>query len=80
MEREKSPVAKLLLPKREVAAALGCSVRLVEMFIARKELPVRKLGRRTLIPWASVVSFSRRDHSTKQPDTSEAERHDDQNT
>ena len=67
MQNEKSSLPKLLVSKREAAAALGCSVRLVEMFVARKELPARELGKRTLIPWASLQSFARRDHATKPP-------------
>ena len=65
MLNEKIPVPKLLVSKREAAAALGCSVRLVEIFLAQKELPMRKLGKRTLIPWGSVQAFARRDHATK---------------
>jgi excisionase family DNA binding protein len=59
------PVEKLLLSKKESAAALGISVRSVENFIRRKELPARKLGRRTLIPLTALQQFARRDHKTR---------------
>jgi excisionase family DNA binding protein len=59
------PVEKLLLSKKESAAALGISVRSVENFIRRKELPARKLGRRTLIPLTALQQFARRDHETR---------------
>lgn len=69
MQNEKSDLPRLLVSKKEAAAALGCSVRLIELFIARKELPARKLRKRTLIPWASVQSFARRDHVIQSTDT-----------
>lgn len=53
---------KLLITKRDAAAALSVSVRTIENFIRRKELVARKIGRRTLIPLASLESFARRDH------------------
>ena len=45
---------KLLVSKREAASALSVSVRTIENYIRRKELKVRKLGRRTLVVLASL--------------------------
>jgi excisionase family DNA binding protein len=55
---------KILYTKREAASALSVSVRTIENFIHRKELVRRKIGRRTLIPLASLEAFARRDHES----------------
>ena len=57
-------IRKLLISKRE-AAALSVSLRTLENLIRRKELPVRKLGRRTLIPLNALEQFAKRDHFTQ---------------
>ncbi len=51
-------VPKLLVSKRDAAIALGVSIRTVENLIARKHLPKRKLGRRTLIPFSALERFA----------------------
>jgi excisionase family DNA binding protein len=51
-------VQKLLLSKRDAALALGVSVRMVENLIARRQLPVRKIGRRTLISFSALQRFA----------------------
>jgi excisionase family DNA binding protein len=58
-------VPKLLVSKRSASEALGVSVRTIENFIASKELPARKLGRRTLIPFDALRRFAARDHRTQ---------------
>jgi len=61
-------VPKLLISKREAAQALGgLSIRTIENFIRRKELLVRKVGRRTLVVASSLQSFVRRDHESPSP-------------
>jgi excisionase family DNA binding protein len=57
-------VVKLLLSKKDTAAALGVCVRTVEHLISAKELPCRKIGRRTLIPLTALEQFVKRDHRT----------------
>ena len=52
----------IFVSKRETAFLLGVSLRSIDNFIASKELPCRRLGRRTLIPYSAIVAFSRRDH------------------
>jgi excisionase family DNA binding protein len=52
----------LLVSKREAAAMLGICVRSVDTYIAAKELPCRRLGKRVLIPYTALVTFARRDH------------------
>lgn len=52
------------MSKKDAAAALGVCVRTVEHLISAKELPCRKIGRRTLIPVSALEQFARRDHKT----------------
>jgi excisionase family DNA binding protein len=52
----------LLVSKRDAAALLSLCVRTVDNLIATKKLPARRVGRRVLIPYASLVQFARRDH------------------
>jgi Helix-turn-helix domain len=52
----------LLVSKRDAAAMLGVCVRSIDNYIATKELPCRRLGRRALIPYKALVAFASRDH------------------
>lgn len=61
-ERIPEPMA---FSKPEVARALGVSLRTVDRLIALKRLPVRRLGRRVLIPRDSLYAFLRADHPTQ---------------
>jgi excisionase family DNA binding protein len=60
-------MGKLLYSKKETADALGVSQRTVDNLIARKELAVRRVGRRVLVPLSELARFTRRDHATKKP-------------
>jgi excisionase family DNA binding protein len=54
----------LLVTKHEARCYLGgISMRTLEKLIANKELPVRRIGRRALIPFKSLVAFTRSDHT-----------------
>jgi excisionase family DNA binding protein len=55
----------LALSKVDAARVLGVSVRTVDRLIALKQLPVRRLGRRVLIPRNSLQGLLRADHPTK---------------
>jgi excisionase family DNA binding protein len=55
-------VGKLLYTRREAAFALGLSVRSVDYLVAKKELSVRRIGGRVLIPSSEVHRFARSDH------------------
>ncbi|MDA2912979.1 helix-turn-helix domain-containing protein [Acidobacteriia bacterium AH_259_A11_L15] len=50
----------------EAARRLGVSPRTVATLVARKELLSRRIGRRRVIPVASLEAFLRRDHATGQ--------------
>jgi excisionase family DNA binding protein len=55
----------IALSKSETAQVLGVSLRTVDRLIALKQLPVRRLGRRVLIPRTALQDFLRRDHPTQ---------------
>ena len=55
----------IALSKQEVADILGVSLRTIDRLIAVKELQVRRLGRRVLIPKAALERFLHDDHPTK---------------
>lgn len=65
MQTEARKIQPIFVGKREAAFALSVCVRTVENLIAANELPARKIGRRTVIPYASLIAFGRRDHSTR---------------
>jgi excisionase family DNA binding protein len=61
---ERIPEA-LALSKLQAARVLGVSLRTVDRLIALKQLPVRRLGRRVLIPRNNLLGLLRSDHPTK---------------
>ncbi len=52
---------KILCSKKDAADVLGCSVRTIENLIGRKLLVSRRVGRRRMVPCASLAQFARRD-------------------
>jgi excisionase family DNA binding protein len=58
------PQFKLMYSKKEAAAILSLSVRTIENLVANKELTVRRVGKRVLIPYQSLVQFSKGNHQT----------------
>jgi excisionase family DNA binding protein len=55
-------ITRLLYSKKEAAEQLNVSLRTIDNLIACKELAVRRVGRRVLIPHASIIAFVRTDH------------------
>jgi len=55
----------IALSKQEAAHMLGVSLRTIDRLIALKELQVRRLGRRVLIPRTALERFLHEDHRTK---------------
>jgi len=53
---------KLLFSQREGARILGLSLRTVQNLIAKKHIPVRRIGRRVLLHYKDLEAFARRDH------------------
>jgi len=65
-EKLKPQVDKLLHTKAEAASMLSVSLRTVDTLIALKELPVRRIRRRVLIPHTALINFIRHDHVAEQ--------------
>ena len=65
----------ILLDKKTVAGLLSVSLRTVETLIASGQLPVRRIGSRTLIARTALERFARQDHSIR-PGNSETNRRD----
>lgn len=55
-------IVRLLHSKKEVAQMLNVSLRTIDNLIAFKELAVRRIGRRVLIPHGALLNFVRTDH------------------
>jgi hypothetical protein len=53
---------KLLYSRKDAAAMISISVRALDYAIASKEILVRKMGNRTLVPFSSLKTFARGDH------------------
>jgi hypothetical protein len=53
---------KVLYDRKSAAKALSISVRSLDYYIARKEFTTRRIGRKVLIPQASLLQFARADH------------------
>ena len=62
VEQTRSPIA---ITKQEAAQMLGVSLRTIDRLIALKELQVRRLGRRVLIPRTALESLMNKDHPTQ---------------
>jgi len=56
---------KLLLSRLEAAEMLSVSPRTVDYLIANKELSVRRIGSRVLIPVQALRAFVRSDHTQR---------------
>jgi len=56
---------RILFPKKEAAVLLGISLRTLENLIARGALETRCIGRRRLIPCASLEKLAQRDVSVR---------------
>jgi hypothetical protein len=57
-----SPDEKLLVGRVEAAGMLSISCRALDYLVANKQLLVRRIGSRVLIPVAELRRFSRSDH------------------
>lgn len=57
-------IERLAYTKLEAAKALGLSLRTIDNLIAAKELTVRRIGRRVVIPATGLQALIRGDHPT----------------
>lgn len=55
----------ILVTKQQARKLLNLSLRTIDNLLKNGELPRRKVGPRTLIPYASLLAFVRRDHGTR---------------
>lgn len=56
------PPQKILYGKREAAYLLSISVRKLDYLISQKQMVVRKIGTKVLIPKSALIEFARGDH------------------
>lgn len=64
---QQQPTTPILVNKKHAAALLSVCLRTIDKYIAIKELPCRRIGKRVLIPYAALVAFAKRDH-LREPD------------
>jgi hypothetical protein len=57
-----SPDDKILVGRAEAAGMLSISCRALDYLVANKQLLIRRIGTRVLIPVAELRRFSRSDH------------------
>jgi hypothetical protein len=57
-----SPDEKLLVGRAEAAGMLSISCRALDYLVANKQLLIRRIGTRVLIPVSELRRFSRSDH------------------
>lgn len=57
-----APQDKILVGKNEGAEMLSISPRAIDYLISTRQLSVRRIGARVLIPTAELKKFSRSDH------------------
>ena len=53
---------RVLLSKKEAASMLSISVRALDYLIQRREIKIRRIGRRVLVPQKELEQFTRHDH------------------
>jgi hypothetical protein len=56
------PDEKILVGRAEAAGMLSISCRALDYLVANKQLLIRRIGTRVLIPVAELRRFSRSDH------------------
>jgi hypothetical protein len=63
-------VPKLMYTRAEASYSLGISRRSLDWCIKHRQIAVRKFGRRVLVPYESLLKFSKSDHDslTQHPD------------
>jgi excisionase family DNA binding protein len=56
---------KLQYSREDAATLLGVSLRTMDRLIAMKQITVRRIGRRVLIPYSAMEQFIKRDRITE---------------
>ena len=65
------PLPRMLHSRNEAAYLLCLSTRALDYLIGKKELAVRRVGRKILIPHTELLKFSRKDHDAVASDNTE---------
>jgi hypothetical protein len=60
---------RLLYDCREAAKLLSISIRSLDYLIVRKQLTIRRIGRRVLVPYRSLMHFARSNHLSPEQDS-----------
>lgn len=58
---------KIFYSRAETAALLCLSLRTIDNLVSRKELTVRRVGRKVLFHRDELVRFARKDHPSSSP-------------
>jgi len=53
--------AAILVSKKDAARMLSVSLRTIDNLVKAKRLPVRRIGRRSLVPRSALEQLARRD-------------------
>lgn len=65
---------QILLSRKQAAVALSVSLRTLDSLISSKQILVRRIGRRCLIPWRALEQFARHDHANVSLESAGADR------
>jgi hypothetical protein len=66
--RSESTRPRMLYSRDEAAYQLCISPRALDYLISKKELAVRRVGKKILIPHGELVRFAHKDHDSVAPD------------
>ncbi len=62
--RDESARPRMLYSRTEAAYQLCISARALDYLISKKELAVRRIGKKILVPHGELVRFARKDHES----------------
>lgn len=62
MSATQNPIQPILAMRLQSAVALGISLRMLDYLIAQRLLETRRLGRRNLVVYKSLLQFARHAH------------------
>jgi hypothetical protein len=65
------PPPRMLYSRNEAAYQLCLSTRALDYLIGKKELAVRRVGRKILVPHNELLKFARKDHDAVAGDNTE---------
>jgi hypothetical protein len=60
---KQQPASRLLYPRKEAAAQICISVRMLDHYIVKGKINTLRIGSRVLIPHDELLRFAARDHN-----------------